>query len=133
MKSSVLRVEHMNIPVSTGKSKYDSQTDRVLVTRVKVEKFPKRGVQRPEITQLQQAKALKGSGMQKFLFERIEAMCFNQCLSLLLEARARELTCVAKRKLKRKQAHASNEVQPTKVGPVTHVRPEADVIYFWAR
>jgi hypothetical protein len=50
MKSSVPRVWHVNTPVSTGKSKYDFQTDSALVSRAKVEKFPERGVKRPEIT-----------------------------------------------------------------------------------
>ena len=51
MKSSIRRIGDVNTPVSTGKSKYDSQTDSVLVSRAKVEKFPERGVKRPEITQ----------------------------------------------------------------------------------
>lgn len=133
MKSSIPRIGDVNTPVSTGKSKYGSQTDSVLVSRAKVEKFPERGVKRPEITQLQPARAQKGSGAQKRPLERVVAMRLNQRSSVLLEARARELACVAKRKLKRKQAHAGNEVRPMKMGSVTHARPEADVIYFRAR
>lgn len=56
----------------------------------------------------------------------------NQRSSVLLEARARELTCVARREPKRKQVHAGNKVRRMKMRSVTHVRPEADVIYFWA-
>ena len=65
--------------------------------------------------------------MPKRPFERAGAKHLNQRFSVLLEARARELTGVAKRKLKRKQLHASDEVQPMKMGSVTPVRPEADV------
>ena len=50
MKSSIPRIGDVNMPVSTGKSKYGSQTDSVLVSRAKVEKYPERGVKRPEIT-----------------------------------------------------------------------------------
>lgn len=60
MKSSAPWIECVNMPVSTGKSKYYSQTDSILVSREKVEKLPGREVKRPEITWWQQAIAQRG-------------------------------------------------------------------------
>jgi len=71
-------------------------------------------------------------GFLKRLLEKVESRKINQCLIVLLEARAREFLGVARRESKRKQEPAAtlcSQGRPPNRGSVTPNRPEAVVIY----
>lgn len=57
------------------------------------------------------------------------ANSMEQCLIILLEARARECIGVASRKTQRKRVRATCEAQGMKMPSVTSIRPEAVVNY----
>ena len=60
---------------------------------------------------------------------KAQANGMEQCLIILLEARARECIGVASRKTQRKRVRAIREAQGMKMPSVTSIRPEAVVNY----
>jgi hypothetical protein len=60
---------------------------------------------------------------------KAQANFMEQCLIILLEARARECIGVASRKTQRKRVRATCEAQGMKMPLVTTIRPEAVVNY----
>jgi len=94
---------------------------------------PEGELKEPETGWRQFGVAWKEWCAQKQPLETAEAMGENQCCAVLLEARAREFTEVARRKPQRKRyarSPARGEGRRAKARPVTSLRPEANV---WSR